>query len=105
MPPRPAADGTSISENGPSKLLDLNVPLDSHQRTWADWLARQYIARFKDIKQIINLTLKPTFHVSVADVVYLKIPERMHLNGTLCQVLDIRPFGRTPTTVVKLVTL
>ena len=101
----PIEDATSISENGASKLLDLNVPLDSHQRVWAEWLARKYIARFKDIHQILNLTLKPTFYMNAGDVVYLKIPERMHLNGTLCQVLDIRPLGQTPTTALKLVTI
>lgn len=97
-------DATSIAENG-ARLLEVTVPLDSHQRVWAEWLARSYLARFKDIHQILNLTLKPTLHIAVADVVYLKIPERMHLNGTLCQVLDLRPLGRTPTTALKLVTL
>ena len=101
----PAEDLTSIAENGAS-LLTRDVPLDEHQHVWAEWLARSYLARFKDIHQILNLTLKPTLFMSVADVVYLKIPERMHLDGnTLCQVLDIRPLGRTPTTALKLVTL
>jgi len=97
-------DATSIAENG-ARLLEVTVPLDSHQRVWAEWLARSYLARFKDIHQILNLMLKPTLFMSVADVVYLKIPERMHLDGILCQVLDIRPLGRTPTTALKLVTL
>ena len=102
----PIEDATSISENGASKLLDLNVPLDSHQRVWAEWLARKYIARFKDIHQILNLTLKPTLFMAASDVVYIRIPERMHLNGTLCQVLDIRhTFRQPPTTALKLVTL
>ena len=100
----PAEDATSIAENGVSPLKR-DVPLDEHQDIWAEWLAEAYLERFKDIHQILNLTLKPSFHIAVADVVYLKIPERMHLNGTLCQVLDIRPIGRTPTTAVKLVTL
>ena len=98
-------DATSIAENG-ARLLEVNVPLDDHQRVWAEWLARSYLARFKDIHQILNLTLKPSFHISVGDVVYLKIPERLHLNGTLCQILDIRhTFRQPPTTAVKLVTL
>ena len=100
----PAEDPTSITENG-EQLLKVDVPLDTHQRVWAEWLANAYLGQFKDIKQIINLTLKPTFYVFVADVVYLKIPERLHLNGTLCQVLDIRPFRRTPISSIKLVTL
>lgn len=98
-------DATSTAENG-ARLLQVDVPLDGHQRVWAEWLANAYLARFKDIHQIINLTLKPTFFMSVGDVVYLKIPERLHLNGTLCQVLEIRhTFRKPPTTAVKLVTL
>ena len=98
-------DANSIAENG-ARLLDVTVPLDSHQREWAEWLAESYLARFKDIHQILNLTLKPTFFMSVGDVIYLKIPERMHLNGTLCQVLEIKhSFRKPPTTAVKLVTL
>ena len=98
-------DAKSIAENG-ARLLQIDVPLDSHQRVWAEWLARQYLARFKDIHQILNLTLKPSFHISVGDVLYLKIPERLHLNGTLCQVLSVsHNFRHPPTTAVKLVTL
>ena len=101
----PDSDPDSIAENGPSEILKVDVPLSTDQRVWAEWLAEAYLERFKDIHQILNLTLKPSFHIAVADVVYLQIPERLHLNGTLCQVLDIRPLGRTPTTAVKLVTL
>ena len=98
-------DATSIAENG-ARLLEVDVPLDSHQRVWAEWLAKSYLARFKDINQILNLTLKPSFYMSVGDVVYLKIPERLHLNGTLCQVLEVRhSFRHPPTTALKLVTL
>ena len=98
-------DANSIAENG-ARLLDVSVPLDAHQRIWAEWLAKNYLARFKDVHQILNLTLKPTFYMSVGDVVYLKIPERLHLNGTRCQVLEIKhSFRQPPTTAVKLVTL
>lgn len=98
-------DATSIAENG-ARLLEVDVPLDAHQRVWAEWLANAYLERFKEIKQILNLTLKPTFFMSVGDVVYLKIPERLHLNGTLVQVLETRhSFRQPPTTSVKLVTL
>ena len=98
-------DANSIAENG-ARLLEMDVPLDAHQREWATWLANAYLARFKDIHQILNLTLKPTFFIAVGDVVYLKIPERMHLNGTRCQVLEIRHnLRQPPSTSVKLVTL
>lgn len=98
-------DQTSTEENG-VRILEANVPLDAHQDVWADWLARSYLARFKDIHQILNLTLKPTFFMDVGDVVYLKIPERLHLDGALCQVLEIPDnFRHPPTTALKLVTL
>ncbi|MDE0398855.1 MAG: hypothetical protein OXL96_13755 [Candidatus Poribacteria bacterium] len=103
---QPIEDATSIAENGPSKLLELNLPLDSHQRVWAEWLAQVYLAEFKDIKQALDLNLKHTPDFFPGDVVYLKIPERMHLNGTLCQVLVAREsFRQPPSTAVKLVTL
>lgn len=101
----PAEDAKSIAENG-AQLLKMDAPLDSHQHVWATWLAESYLARFKDVHQILNLTLKPTLYMNVGEVVYLKIPERMHLNGTLCQVLDIPDsFRQPPTTALKLVTL
>ena len=98
-------DETSITENG-ARLLEVNVPLDGHQRVWAEWIARNYLERFKDIHQVIQLTLKPTFFMAVGDAVVIQIPERLHLHNTLCQVLSIRhTFRSPPTTAVKLVTL
>ncbi len=101
----PAEDANSIIENG-TGLLRNTVPLDAHQHVWAEWLSQSYLARFKDIHQILNLTLKPSLYMEVMDIVYLKIPDRMHLNGILCQVLEIPDaFRQPPTTSVKLVTL
>ena len=98
-------DATSIAENG-ARLLDAVVPLDAHQRAWAEWLAENYLARFKDIHQILNLTLKPSPYLFPGEVVYLKIPERLHLDGTLCQLLEIRDsYRKPPTTAIKLITL
>lgn len=101
----PAEDANSIIENG-TGLLRNTVPLDAHQHVWAEWLSQSYLARFKDIHQILNLTLKPSLYLNIMDVVYLKIPERMHLNGTVCQGLELRDnFRQPPGTAVKLVTL
>ena len=98
-------DAASIAANGARKPLDVDVSLDAHQREWADSLAERYLARFKDVHQILQLKLKPSFYLNVADVISLKIPERMHLDGTLCQVLEVRhSFGKPPATTVKLVT-
>ena len=98
-------DATSITENG-ARTLEVDVPLDAHQRVWAEWLANAYLARFKEIKQILNLTLKPSFYINVADTVVIQISERLHLHNKLTQVLEIRhSFRQPPTTSVKLVTL
>ena len=98
-------DPTSIAENG-ARLLEVDVPLDAHQKVWAEWLAGEYLERFKDVRQILNLTLKPTFYMNVGDTVVIQIPERLHLHHTLCQVLEINhAFRQPPTTSVKLVTL
>ena len=98
-------DATSIAENG-ARLLEVDMPLDAHQKVWAELIANAYLAHFKEIKQILNLTLKPTFFLKKLDVVCLNIPERLHLHNKLCQVLEIKHNFRTPpTTAVKLVTL
>ena len=98
-------DVDSIAENG-ARLLEVDVPLDAHQKVWAEWIANAYLARFKEVQQLLNLTLKPTFHMSVADTVVIQIPERLHLHNKLCQVLEIKhSFRKPPTTAVKLVTL
>ena len=98
-------DADSIAENG-ARLLEVDVPLDAHQKTWAEWIANAYLARFKEVQQVIQLTLKPTFYMNVADTVVIQIPERLHLHNKLCQVLEIKHgFRKPPTTAVKLVTL
>lgn len=98
-------DADSITENG-ARLLEVDVPLDAHQKVWAEWIANAYLTRFKDVQQVIQLTLKPTFYMTVADTVVIQIPERLHLHNKLCQALEIKhSFRKPPTTAVKLVTL
>ena len=98
-------DTPSITANG-ARVLDVEVPLDAHQRAWARWLAHTYLSRFKDVHQILQLKLKPSFFISVADTVVIQVPERIHLHNTLCQVLEVRhSFKKPPSTFVKMVTL
>ena len=98
-------DADSIAENG-ARTLRMEAPLDAHQKVWAEWIARSYLARFKDIHQVIQLKLKPTFYMNVADTVVIQIPERLHLHNKYCQILEIRhSFRKPPSTFVKLVTL
>jgi len=98
-------DATSIAENG-ARLLEVDVPLDSHQRVWAEWLSLKYLENFKNIRTMIQLTLKPTFYMNVGDTVVIQIPERLHLHNKLCQILEIRHAFRTPPhTFLRLATL
>ena len=101
----PVEDTQSIMENGFSELR-VRTLLDEHQSEWAKWLANSYLARFKDVHQVIQPVLKPSPYLFPGEVVYLDVPERMHLDGTRCQLLEIRDALRQPpTTAVKLVTL
>ena len=38
--------------------LELSFPLDSHNTKWAKLIAEDLLAMFKDLKQIIDVTLK-----------------------------------------------
>ena len=102
----PAEDADSIAKNGARKPLEVDVALDAHQREWAEFLAASYLKRFKDVHQILQLKLKPSFFIAVGDTVVIQVPERIHLHNTRCQVLEVRhSFGKPPSTFVKLVTL
>ena len=101
-----AEDADSIAKNGARKPLEVDVALDAHQREWAEFLAASYLKRFKDVHQILQLKLKPSFFIAVGDTVVIQVPDRIHLHNTRCQVLEVRhSFRKPPATMVKLVTL
>ena len=83
-------DATSIAENG-TRLLEVDVPLDSHQAIWAEWLANVSISEkiqrcSPDPKSNTQADISICLSGDVSGD--LKIPERLHLhNGTRCQVL------------------
>lgn len=98
-------DNRTRRDANAAKLLETDPLLDAHQVAWAHWLTAAYHQRFKEGHLIIDLSLKPTFFLKALDVVYLRVPDRVNLNGTLCQVLEVRSsFRKPPTTAVKLVT-
>ncbi len=99
----PAIDKQSITLHG-NHFLEIDVPLDSHQRHWAQWIADRLLERFKDIHLIIDLTLKSSPYIKSLDIMAIRIPHRMHL-ARACQVLEVSHQLKTLETSVKLVTL
>lgn len=83
-----AEDTEMINLHG-THTLELQTALDKHQGVWAAWLADQYLQRFKQPQPLIVLNLKPTFFMKIGESLYLDIPERVHIHGKLCQILEI----------------
>jgi len=82
-----ATDEDSIAANR-ERELEVRTLLDFNQEPWAQWLADKLLARFKDIHQVVNLTLKLSGYIKVGDIINLMIPHRAHLNE-LVQVLEV----------------
>ena len=96
-------DDDSILENG-EKRFEFEVPLDSHQGYWAKHIAHQFLKRFKDVHQILDVMLKPSPYLKIGDVVLIIIPHRLHLMKT-CQILDMNNDISRRLTDVKFVTI
>ena len=96
-------DEDSIAINGGNEF-EIQLPLDRHQRRWVEHLAEDYLQRFKDMQYLIELELKPTFYMSLGDIVYLDQQERAHLQRA-CQVYRIRQNPTEQTTSITLRTL
>ena len=96
-------DDDSILENG-EKRFEFEVPLDSHQGYWAKHIANQFLKRFKDVHQILDVMLKPSPYLKIGDVVLIIIPHRLHLMKT-CQILDMNNDISRRLTDVKFVTI
>ena len=96
-------DDNSILENG-EKRFEFEVPLDSHQGYWAKHIANQFLKRFKDVHQILDVMLKPSPYLKIGDVVLIIIPHRLHLMKT-CQILDMNNDISRRLTDVKFVTI
>ena len=80
-------DARSIQQND-RKEITVPTQLDDHQRIWAEQLNKLYLAELKDLKQNINLTIKPSFYLRLGETVILRYPDRAHLN-TPCRIVAI----------------
>lgn len=96
-------DLDSVEENGGNEF-EIQLPLDRHQRRWVEHLANDYLQRYKNMQYLIELHLKPTFYMSLGDVVYLDQKERSYLQRA-CQVYRIRQNPEEQTTSITLRTL
>ena len=96
-------DDDSVDRYG-ELMFEITAPIDSHQAVWADWIARSFLERFKDVKQIIDLKLKTTLYMKIGDVVVIQIPDRLHLTHA-CQVIGISQSIKERITDVKFVIL
>lgn len=96
-------DQDSITNHG-EKLFEMSAPIDSHQKVWAEWIANAFLERFKEVRQILDLTLKPSPYIEIGDIIYLIVPRRLHLQRA-CQVIEVNHMLQNKVTEVKLVTV
>ena len=93
----------TVKKDG-GKLYEVTLPLSDHQKEWVEWIARDYLEQFKDIHYLIDLDLKPTFHLRLGDTILLKQEERAHLFRP-CQIYRVSHDQEGQTTTVSLRTL
>ena len=97
----PARDADSLH---PESILEVRTLLSNQQFEWADWLARQYLARFSVLHQRINLFLIEHPEIKVGDIVFVKVEHRAHLNQA-CQVAEVTHDIDGRTTTLNLITI
>ena len=70
------------------KVLEKNVPLSFHQGKWVKFIADLLLETFGDIQYNLDLTLKPSPHLSITDVILVEEPLRVGL-FRVAQILSI----------------
>ena len=83
-----AKDDASIEAYGRTEL-SLTLPLGPEQTAWAEYLAKAYLADFKDPKTIVSLSIKADYAIEIGDMVFVAQTERAHL-FKVGQVAEIR---------------
>jgi len=68
--------------------IDLELPLDYHQKDWAALLTNQFLQEYKSIRISIRLTLKRDLDISLGDIIYLNEPV-IERQGWLCRVMSV----------------
>lgn len=99
----PTVDRDSKNQYGDRKFK-LELPLDFHQRQWAILISKEFVRTHKDLRTVINLTLKRDFDIKLGDVVYLTEPV-ISDTALLCQVMSISPKTSTEETEIIVVSI
>ena len=51
------------------RILDLGLGLNDHQIVWQEFVAEQYLEKFKDVQHLFKIDLRPSFHIRLSDVI------------------------------------
>ena len=60
-------------------ILCLSVPLGIGNIDWVGWIVDSILKRFNTPNSVINLQLKPSWHLKVGDIVFIKVARRLNL--------------------------
>ena len=103
-----AEDQASIDIYG-VREFSLSVPLGIGNIKWVGWIADSILKRFKTPNSLINLQLKPSWHLKVGDIMFVKVTHRLNLQVPT-QIVSVNHNVRVGaesavTTTVQLLTL
>lgn len=73
-----AEDQVSIDTYG-VREFSVTVPLGIGNIRWVSWISGVMLKRFKFPNSLINLELKPSWHLKVGDIVFIKVSDRLNL--------------------------
>lgn len=68
--------------------FEITLPLGTKDLEWVKWIAERFLARFGEIRKVVLLQLKPSPYLKLGDILFLDVPERLHLQGAY-QVIEI----------------
>ena len=51
------------------KRLSLNLGLDTNSLPWVAYIAEKYLQDLKEIRFLVNITVKPAFHIDLGDII------------------------------------
>ena len=81
------SDAVSINRYG-EREYEVELPLESSQRPWVESFAKRFVDQYKDIHYLITVTTVENSEIDLGDIVFLKMPDRSHLNRA-CQVYSV----------------
>ena len=90
-----AKDQDSIDSNKPREL-EFEIDLTHHDSEWATWLAERYRDFYGPVQSLLELQLKPSFHIKVSDFILIRERRNSTINNQTFQVLkvnhEIKPY-------------